>query len=148
MIGKELIPDNVAIRRVSDASMNLIGYEMSNIEVFGKVTAYSRVSLMTSSPFSNCQNFSISSFVYLMGLDYAEDAIKMLCYYGGKRSLIVDIRRDKVDGILKIFGEPVLNAPYTSTNDSRMTILILRIDHSNVTQKDAERYQQILIRSV
>lgn len=83
--------------------------------------------------FANCQSFTIGLMCTI--LEHLEpDSVKYLIYRMGitanKRSAIIDINDAYVSRLKKVFNQKediILEAPYISTNKSRMTLLIIKV---------------------
>lgn len=84
--------------------------------------------------FGNCQNFQVGYMENLLQSYVPVSDVKGFISYlrkkaGGKKILMVDIHQNKVDQLKAIFPNIILEAPYTSTNNSLMCILLVNVSN-------------------
>jgi hypothetical protein len=93
---------------------------------------------IVSSPFANCQSFSIIKvchFVDLINLNYTnKDIIDLFCdIYNkiGKLQFVIDVREEKSNRILEVFAHithKIYSLPYINYNGSHMILHIIQLD--------------------
>jgi hypothetical protein len=113
---------------------------------FQKVNTYKDDFKIFCSPFSNCQMYSISKAKNLIFLTSAQLTFVFSAVYENvrKRMFTVDLNRDKVNLFLNNI-QPFLDTTtlpkklnYTSTNGSKMTILICKLNIDVIDAKKKE----------
>lgn len=152
-ISKCLIQDNAfnynsTARRIESYSSNFYAFHYKPIwyaypteKLKGYVSSQITFNIITS-PFANCQNFSVPSFatiLHYMGKDnlFLNCFLYTIRYCVGKPLLIVDLRDADLTYLKHIkeylLEDPIIN-PYKSTNGSNMNICLLKLDYKKIPE--------------
>ncbi len=92
-----------------------------------------------SSPFGNCQNFSINQVQNFIDLNFTEEEIRkffiLIKQSLGKSLFVIDVCSFKSKQILELFKfatKKVKSLSYTSTNGTKMILHLIQINYNKI----------------